>query len=115
MTATTSNNKVNQVNFAWYAPGQTPGVNPPTFTSVDTTPADGFTSNQTISTKGIWTVDAAFSNSNGNFVWNDAGTKTYRVIILVEVTVNAVPELPIIGTAGAAIAMVGGLVYFKKK
>ena len=54
---------------------------------------------------GIWTV-SVYSN-NGHYI----GTFEYTV----KVGFNVIPELPIIGTAGASIAMVSGLAYRMRK
>lgn len=114
MTATTSNAAVDVVEWAWYAPGSYP-AGPATYTSTDATPSDGFTSSEVLSTAGYWTIVATFKNSAGTPIYVDTPTGTLTYSVLVVVTVNVVPELPLIGTAGAAVAMVGGLVFIKKR
>src|SRR3990170_3554759 len=54
---------------------------------------------------GVWTV-SVYSN-NGQLI----GTFEYTV----KVGFNVIPELPIIGTAGASIAMLSGLAYRMRK
>lgn len=110
MTATTTNSQVNQVEFVWYAPDGSVVE-----THVDSTPADGFTSDFTVDKVGTWTITARFCRVEDGvskpIVWSplsyfvDADPKTFFVV----------PEYPLIGAAGIALPMALALLVFKRK
>jgi hypothetical protein len=114
MAATTTNSIVNKATFDWYAPGKYP-AGPIAFTTVDTTPGDGFTSTQTVNTGGPWEVVVTFANSAGTPLWTDTATTTVTNVVFVGVVVQVIPELPLIGTVGGSIAMLAGLGYKLKR
>jgi hypothetical protein len=110
MTAATSNTAVNKVVFKWYAPGvDLDGT--PTYTSPDTTPADGYTSTYIVTSEGDWTVTATFSNSAGTPIWVDTNTHTATKFVIVGV-VFPVPEY-CLGALLALSACAAAFVSFK--
>ncbi|MGD6808979.1 MAG: hypothetical protein ACQCN3_04700 [Candidatus Bathyarchaeia archaeon] len=106
---------VSKVTFQWFEPtvyDPSTGVasGPAAYTETDTTPGDGFTSSNVVNTAGEWYVLATFYP-----ITDTDPAPPVEVTKLTVVIFNVVPELPLLGTAGAAVAMVGGLVYFKKR
>jgi hypothetical protein len=113
MTAGTSNILVNTVVFEWYAPGDYP-AGPIAYTSTDSTPSDGFTSSLSVSANGEWTVVATFGRvllGQDKIIYADPITWHFSV----GNTFFVVPEYPLIGSAGVFIAMLLGLIVFKRK
>ena len=100
-TATfTTNSPSSQVTFIWYD-----NAGNVVFTDGPKALSSGSATSQftlPASATGEWEVDAS------------AGSVTKSMAFEIT-TFNIVPELPLIGTAGAAVAMVGGLVYIKKR
>jgi hypothetical protein len=117
ITAETSNNSpdsgVNTVVFSWWAPGSSLS-DPADYTSTDSTPTDGFTSSYIVNTPGEWTIKATFGRTEVTGVkpiW--LSPITYNVNVRGNFFV--VPEYPLIGAAGASLAMMFGLLVFKRK
>jgi hypothetical protein len=99
VTFTTDDPTVTQVTFTWYTPDNTIA-----FTDGPKTVSGGSaTSQYSPNIGGVWSVYVVGANVN----------KMTRVTIVQDI--NIVPEIPIIGTAGAVVAMVGGFVYKNRK
>ncbi len=106
---------VSQVTFQWftqanYNPETGVATGPATYTETDYDGTEGFTSSQVVNTAGDWYVQATY------YPITDTNPEPpVEVTKLTVVIFNVVPELPLLGTAGAAIAMIGGLAYVKKR
>jgi hypothetical protein len=108
VTATTNNLNVGKVNITWINPaGQTVFNETVTATTVGENKVA--TSTFTPNALGDWTVLAEFKDARNYIAF------TYSNTVKTRTTFNVVPEVPLLGTAGVAIAMVAGLVFYKKK
>ncbi len=108
VTATTNNPNVGKIRFTWLNPAaQTVKVETVSVTTVGANQVA--CSTYTPSTLGDWTVKAEFVDVR-NYV-SFLGTTTIES----RTTFNIVPEVPLIGTAGIAVAMALGLVFYKKR
>ncbi len=118
-TAKALDTQIVRVKFTWIDPTGTPA-----FTETITTFTNGSQYQEHYSWRNIrwakstfeptslgqWTVRAEFLDEQ-NFLW-----WTWDEIVDTKTTsFNVVPEVPLIGTAGVAVAMVLGLTVFKKK
>ncbi|MCW4030293.1 MAG: hypothetical protein NWE92_11675 [Candidatus Bathyarchaeota archaeon] len=114
ITATTDNPKVNRVEFKWWAPGS-PLDGLADYSEVDITPADGFTSSHIVNKPGEWTMTANFTNvqASGEYKYIWSGDAVWTVTK--DGNFFVVAEYPLIGAAGASIAMMFGLLVFKRK
>ncbi len=108
VTATTNNPNVGKVRFTWLNPAsQTVKVETVSVTTVGTNQVAN--SSFTPSTLGDWIVKAEFVDVR-NYI-SFLGTTTIES----RTTFNVVPEVPLIGTAGASLAMVIGLIFCRKR
>ncbi len=108
VTASTNNLNVVKVNITWINPaGQTVFNETVKITMVgeNKIAASTFTPNAL----GDWTVLAEFKDVRNYIAFS------YRNEIKTRTTFNVVPEVPLLGTAGIAIAMAVGLVFYKKR
>jgi hypothetical protein len=114
-TAKTTNRDVDKVTFTWINPaGQT------VWTETVAVQFDGTyyngkkvysaTSTYTPEALGDWTVKALFIDQNGHFHCCCTSEVARRAT-----SFNVVPEIPLIGTAGASIAMFAGLAVKMKR
>jgi hypothetical protein len=113
LTAQTSNGQVDQVVFQWYAPSYVSG--PPTYTDTVTPASGSATSSYVVTEKNEWTVDVTFKRADGGKIYQDLDTKIKKVTIGVELDVFPLPEYPMLGTAGIAIAVFAALAVVKRK
>ena len=113
VVATTTDSTVYQVTFIWHDGANIVQFGPEAVASSGTDADGNFVFNAPVhapDTIGDWGVQALFQGPDG---------KTKEGITYVVATratsFNVVPELPLIGTAGASVAMVLGLALFKAK
>jgi hypothetical protein len=105
VTATTTDTSVYQVTFIWRDASQitryTDVVPVSSGTAVSTHQPDSL---------GDWGVQALFQSPDGT-------TKEgiTEVIVIRATSFNTIPEIPLLGTAGIAVAMILGLTYKTKK
>lgn len=109
VTAKTSDPNAYKVLFTWLNP-----ANQPKLIEAPTVISDGSfsvaTSTLTLNQIGDWDVYAVFLDKFGN--------RCFSIIIPVKIrhiSFNVIPEIPVIGTAGASIAMVLGLAFKMKQ
>lgn len=116
VTATTNDPNAYKLVFMWLNPADKVEIIESEFltwdgsTYIDDLKALTATSELTLDKIGDWDVYAVFLDKFGK--------RCFSVIIPVKIrhaTFNVIPEIPIIGTAGAAIAMVAGLTYKVKR
>ncbi|XHH10069.1 MAG: hypothetical protein ACFCUE_05405 [Candidatus Bathyarchaeia archaeon] len=100
ITATTDED-FTDATFTWTAPSGVKKTETVAFAGTPKTASSSFT----VDEYGVWKVT----------IFSSRGTVIGTIDYLVNVGFNVVPELPLLGTAGAAIAMIGGFVYFKKR
>jgi hypothetical protein len=120
VTAGTLDPAVTQVTFRWHMPNGTTrwDVTVPVYTNGTTGQWNNGTTaliryaqdTQTPDVAGNWGVQAFFRDSTGT----DRADLT-NVIAIKATSFNTIPEIPIIGTAGAAVAMLLGLGFFMTK
>ena len=105
-TATTNDPTVNRVTFLWKD-----GAKILRFTDADI-PLVGGAAQSTYSPDlvGDWGVQAFFQDSDGNTIQG-----VVDVVAIRATSMNVIPEIPLLGTAGIAIAMVLGLAYRMRK
>ena len=103
VTATTDNPNVNRVTFIWKDAGKNPIW---TYTDI----SNSFESANTPDSLGDWGVQAFFQDGEGKTV-----QEVEDVVAIRATSFNAVPEIPLLGTASIAIAMTLGLAYKTKK
>ncbi|XHH10064.1 MAG: hypothetical protein ACFCUE_05380 [Candidatus Bathyarchaeia archaeon] len=106
-TATTTDAKVDKVRFTWYDPAGTPFTTDPQSVSG---PSRMATSTFTPDALGDWTVKAEFLDKQGCCCCCH-----YKTVATRTTSFNVVPEVPLIGTAGIALAMAVGLIFYKKR
>ncbi len=114
VTATTNNEEIVKISFNWTNPAGDLAF-PIETTNVQWKWQDGHkvyyaTSIKTPNAIGDWIVEAEFIDEQG-YCW----CKEYKTIATRTTSFNVVPEVPLLGTAGVAIAMVLGLTVYKKK
>jgi hypothetical protein len=115
-TAMTTNPEVARVTFLWKNPSDTPTYTDPDVAVFQNgTMWDGKLIYYAISTytpniMGDWGVQALFQDSTGRTIQGVEGVVAIRAR-----SFNAVPEIPILGTVGATIAMLAGLTYKMKR
>jgi hypothetical protein len=109
VTAKTNDPNAYKVLFTWLNPAEQPEL-----IETKTEMSDGSfsvaTSTFTLNEIGDWDVYAIFLDKFGN--------RCFSIIIPVRirhVSFNVIPEIPVIGTAGASIAMVLGLAFKMKR
>jgi hypothetical protein len=108
VTATTDNPNVGNIRFTWINPaGQTVFTETVSTTKIDSNKVANSTC--TINSLGDWTVKTEYMDFR-NFI-----AFTYCNTVETRTTFNVVPEVPLLGTAGIAIAMVAGFVFYKKR
>ena len=110
---------VTAVRFRWMPPEgpdlyNPPLSDPPKTLTWDGTTYDGwpvYTANdtQTLNTYGDWGVQAWFYDSEGK-LRNETGIEKIRAV-----SVNVTPEIPFVGTAGAAAIMLLSLGFYLSK
>ena len=105
VTATTSDPTITQVTFLWKDGGGNLR-----YTDVVTISAGSAQSTHQPNSIGDWGVQAFFQGPDGKTKEGIALTIQIRAT-----SFNVIPELPVLGTAGASIAMVLGLAYKMKK
>jgi hypothetical protein len=120
VTAGTLDPAVTQITFRWHMPNGTTrwDVTVPVYTNGTTGQWNNGTTaliryaqnTQTPDVTGDWGVQAFFRDSTGT----DKADLT-NVIAIKATSFNTIPEIPIIGTAGAAVAMLLGLGFFMTK
>lgn len=120
VTAGTLDSAVTLITFRWHMPNGTArwDVTVPVYTNGTTGQFNNGTTaliryandTQTPDVAGDWGVQAFFRDSTGS----DRADLT-NVIAIKATSFNTVPELPIIGTAGAAVAMLLGLGFFIRR
>lgn len=109
VTAKTNDPKAYTVLFAWLNPAEQSELVEGKTVSSDGTFSFA-TSTLTLDKIGDWDVYAVFFDKFGN--------QCFSVIIPVRIrhiSFNVIPEVPVIGTAGASIAMVLGLAVRRKR
>jgi hypothetical protein len=101
VTATTSDSSITQVTFIWRN-----GNGAVKFT--DIVPISGGTAQSTHQPDSIgdWGVQALFQGPDGK-----TREGVSLVVAIRATSFNVIPEIPLLGTAGASIAMVTGLAY----
>jgi hypothetical protein len=108
--ATTDDPNVKQVTFTWYNPS---GSEVRKQVVKGSSPfEDTFVPDQ----EGTWFIRIEFQDANGNLVNSvsheeDVSPNPYGIIF----EVNTIPEVPVLGTVGASVAMVLGLAYKMKR
>jgi len=117
VVATTTDSTVYQVTFIWHDAASIVRFGPEAVSlSGTTTDADGnsvFIFNAPVhapNSVGDWGVQALFQGPDGK-----TREGITEVVATRATSFNVVPELPLIGTAGASVAMVLGLALFKAK
>jgi hypothetical protein len=116
VTAMTTDQSVYQVTFLWKDPtGQTADKEEVTPLFTNGTMCNGkeihyAISENTVNTIGDWGVQALFQGPDGT-------TKEgiTEVVKIRATSFNVIPEVPVIGTVGASIAMLLGLTYKMKR
>jgi len=108
ITAKSNDWRVDKVIFYWYSPS---GLE---FTETVTAAHVGSewvaSSTHKVDVLGDWTVKAKFKGGDDTWwCWCD------DVCVVKCCRFNVIPEVPLIGTAGISIAMVGGLAYKMKR
>lgn len=106
VTASTTDATVYQVTFLW----KNPGGNTVWTDVVPINPDGTATSTHAPDEIGDWGVQALFQSPDGT---TKQGVE--EVIAIRATSFNVVPEVPLIGTAGASIAMLAGLTYKMKR
>jgi hypothetical protein len=106
VTATTTDPKAYSVMFIWVSPSHdySTGIIPISGGSAS--------SSHTLDEEGEWCVHAIFFDSIGCECFRIVYPVAWRCIKLF---VNVVPEIPVVGTAGASIVMALGLAYKMKR
>jgi len=106
VTATTTNPSAYSVMFIWVSPSHE--------FSTGYVPISGgsASSSRTLDEEGEWCVHAIFFDSLGNECFRIVYPVAWRCV---KIVVNAVPEIPVVGTAGASIVMALGLAYKLKR
>ena len=110
--AITDDPNVVQVTFHYWFPGNAPGNS-----EVDTKVVTGTYLNPFIATiipdkEGVWEVHIDFQYTDGT----THGTVThYETITEFGPPPNVVPEVPILGTVGVAVAMLLGFAVYKRR
>ena len=118
VTAMTTDNRVDTVNFTWVNPaGQTVfretvtvSSNGSTYPETGGVPIYYAGSDYNPSAQGEWTVIVAFYDGPGICYYTFCPTLDMRAT-----SFNVVPEVPLLGTAGVSVAMLLGLGIFKVK
>ncbi|MGD6808975.1 MAG: hypothetical protein ACQCN3_04680 [Candidatus Bathyarchaeia archaeon] len=107
VTATTNNGQIDKVRFTWFDPTGTP-----VFTETKSVSGSNHvaTSTFTPNALGDWIVKADFLDKQGCCC-----CCSYKTLETRTTSFNVVPEVPLIGTAGIAVAMVLGLAFYKKR
>jgi FlaG/FlaF family flagellin (archaellin) len=110
ITAKTDDTRADTVTFVWYNP-----ASQPVWTDVMSMYQNGgflyAESTHTPDALGTWTVEATFTGVK----MYGRGTCRDYVTIQRQIPLNFIPEVPILGTAGAVVAMALGLAYKKKR
>ncbi len=106
VTATTTDPKAYSVMFIWVSPSHdySTGIIPISGGSAS--------SSHTLDEEGEWCVHAIFFDSIGCECFRIVYPVAWRCI---RIFVNVVPEIPVVGTAGASIVMALGLAYKMKR
>lgn len=102
VTATTNDPRAYSVMFIWVSPSHE--------FSTGYVPIVGgsASSSHVLDEEGVWYVKAIFFDSIGGECFRIVYPVALRCI---KIIVNVIPEIPVIGTAGASIAMAAGLAY----
>ena len=116
--AGTTNLDVVEVKFRWLRPNGTEAWDPIPVTSYTEELWEGqiirvFENARTPDTLGDWGVQAVFYDGGGNGV-GPIPNQPEKIAIRAT-SFNMIPEIPIVGTAGAVVAMLLGLGLFYKK
>ena len=109
VTAKTNDPNAYKVLFTWLNPAEQPKLIE-TKTAISDGSFSVATSTLTLNQIGDWDIYAVFLDKFGN--------RCFSVIIPVRIrhiSFNVIPEIPVIGTAGASIAMVLGLAFKMKQ
>ena len=109
VTAKTNDPNAYKVLFTWLNPAEQPKLIE-TKTAISDGSFSVATSTLTLNQIGDWDVYAVFFDKFGN--------RCFSIIIPVKIrhlSFNVIPEIPVIGTAGASIAMVLGLSFKMKR
>jgi len=120
VTAGTTDTNVENVTFVWRYPDKTVAFTDPevvvwsnstTWTNSSGTYIIYYAqSSYTPDVIGDWGVQALFNGPGGHLRGQDSD-----IIAIRATSFNVIPEISIVGTAGAAIAMLLGLGFFRKK
>lgn len=106
VTATTNDPRAYSVWFIWVSPSHE-------FSSGYVLISGGSaSSSHTLDEEGEWHVKAVFFDSFGCECFRFVYPVAWRCI---KIVVNVIPEIPVVGTAGASIVMVLGLAYKMKR
>jgi hypothetical protein len=115
VTATTDNNVVTTVFFTWTNPAN---QNPINNESVSVSNGDSINTGSVSASNGVsfstYTLDA-LGNWTVAAIFVGPGVEKSVTITMTVENINVIPEVPILGTAGALIAMIIGLVYMMKR
>jgi hypothetical protein len=123
-TAMTIDPEVTQVTFLWKNPAkqivfqetvpvfqnETTGSGQVHGTKYENAKVSFATSEYTPQAVGDWGVQALFQDSSG-----DAYQSMSWVLAIRAISFNVIPEIPLLGTAGASIAMIAGFTYKMKR
>jgi hypothetical protein len=115
-TAMTTDASVTRVTFLWKNPAGTTTFNDPDVPVFQNgTTWDGKLIYYAISTYtpealGDWGIQALFQDSRGHTIQGVADVVAIRAR-----SFNVIPEVPLLGTLGASLAMVAGLAYKTKR
>jgi hypothetical protein len=103
--ATTDDPAVTKVRFEWFYGGAL-GTPIPAWTVVDdSAPFEG----SIVPDKpGDWYVLISFLDKNDNILHSDSHLENFKLD-------QVIPEVPLLGAGGAIVAMLLGLVYFKRR
>ncbi len=106
ITATTNDEHAYKVLFVWTSPSYEFSTDPVPISS------GSASTTRTVDEEGEWTVTAVFLDKFNLKCFEITVPVAFRCIKLF---VHAVPEIPLIGTAGISLAMMAGLTYKLRK
>jgi hypothetical protein len=106
VTATTNDPHAYKVVFNWLSPSLQLSTNEVIVSG------ESASSTKTLNQEGTWLVEATFYDQFNVFCFKITIPVAFQCIRII---VHAVPEIPLVGTAGASIAMIAGLCYVAKR
>jgi hypothetical protein len=108
ITAKSNDWRVDKVIFYWYSPNGLEFTQTVYITQVGNERVASST--HKVDTLGEWTVKAVFKGGDDTWwTWCDDVCKVKCCVF------NVIPEVPLIGTAGASLVMFAGLAYWMKR